>query len=84
LEKSCSTRYINYSYPCSSDFDYSIAETAETLLQKAEDVITARQEHVDSFIKFDAALPTDLTIAWMRMCKIWEKDRTQENPFRNP
>lgn len=43
----------------------------------------AREEHVEAFIEFDAALPDNLTSVWTRQCQRWEADRSQENPFLN-
>jgi len=55
---------------------------AETFARKAEEAISGRQEHVEAFVEFDAALPEDSTKAWMQLCLKWEEDSSNENPFR--
>jgi hypothetical protein len=57
--------------------------TADTFIRKSEEAIAARQEHVDAFTEFSAALPAESVLAWTNLCQIWEKDRTRENPFMN-
>lgn len=55
--------------------------TAETFVRKCEEAIKGRQEHVEAFIEFDAALPVESTVAWTKLCQTWEADRSQKNPF---
>jgi len=55
--------------------------SADTFARKAEEAIKAREEHVEAFVEFDAALPEDSTIAWTQLCQNWERDKTNENPF---
>jgi hypothetical protein len=55
---------------------------AETFARKAEEAINGRQEHVEAFVEFDAALPEESTKAWTQLCQKWEEDSTNENPFR--
>ena len=50
-------------------------------MRKAEEAIKARQEHVEAFVEFNAALPKESTSAWTKLCQEWEKDRMNENPF---
>lgn len=57
--------------------------SAETFVRKSEEAIAAREEHVEAFIEFSAALPEDLTRLWTTLCQRWESDRSQENPFLN-
>ena len=57
--------------------------TADTFIRKSEEAISARQEHVDAFMVFSAALPAESVLAWTKLCQKWEKDRTQQNPFMN-
>lgn len=56
--------------------------SAETFARKAEEAINGRQEHVEAFVEFDAALPEDSTKAWTQLCRKWEEDSTNENPFQ--
>lgn len=55
--------------------------TANTFLRKAEEAIQARQEHVEAFVEFNAALPEESTRVWTSLCQEWEKDSSKENPF---
>jgi len=55
--------------------------SANTFLRKAEEAIQARQEHVDAFVEFNAALPEESTRAWTKLCQDWENDSSKENPF---
>jgi hypothetical protein len=57
--------------------------TADTFMWKSDEAITSRQEHVNAFIEFSAALPLESVQTWTTMCQHWEKDRSQENPFLN-
>jgi hypothetical protein len=57
--------------------------TADTFIRKSEEAIATRQEHVGAFVEFSAALPAESVLPWTNLCQIWEKDRTQENPFMN-
>ena len=50
-------------------------------MRKADEAIKARQEHVEAFIEFNAALPAESTRAWTQLCQEWERDRTKLNPF---
>ncbi|KAF9471168.1 hypothetical protein BDN70DRAFT_939144 [Pholiota conissans] len=59
-----------------------IIDIGRHFLRKSEDAVTARQEHVEAFIEFDAALPVTLTAAWTVLCQTWERDRSKTNPFR--
>ena len=43
-----------------------------------------REEHVAAFIEFNAALPEESTKEWTKVCKRWEADRKQLNPFHIP
>ncbi|KAJ3509357.1 hypothetical protein NLJ89_g5259 [Agrocybe chaxingu] len=52
-------------------------------LRKAEEAMTARQEHVDAFIEFDVALPEESAVEWTKMCLAWEADQTKPNPFES-
>jgi hypothetical protein len=61
-----------------------INATGGSFLRKAEEAIKAREEYVEAFIEFDAALPTDLTTSWMKACQEWESDREMPNPFEMP
>ncbi|KAF8814361.1 hypothetical protein BYT27DRAFT_7219865 [Phlegmacium glaucopus] len=58
-----------------------ITHIAETFSRKSLEAIKAREEHVEAFLEFDAALPMALTTAWTKLCWTWEADRSQENPF---
>ncbi|KAF8797648.1 hypothetical protein BYT27DRAFT_7228903 [Phlegmacium glaucopus] len=58
-----------------------ITHIAETFSRKSLEAIKAREEHVEAFLEFDAALPTVLTTAWTKLCWTWEADRSLENPF---
>jgi hypothetical protein len=68
--------------PC--QFRGLIDATGGSFLRKAEEAIKAREEYVEAFIEFDAALPTDLTTAWMKACQEWESNREKPNPFEMP
>ncbi|KAH9477994.1 hypothetical protein JR316_0010227 [Psilocybe cubensis] len=57
---------------------------ANTFVRKAKEAITAREEHVEAFIEFDAALPVEVTTEWTRLCQAWEKDSSQINPYVIP
>jgi hypothetical protein len=57
--------------------------TADTFIQKSEEAVTSRQEHIDTFVEFSAALPAESILAWTKLCQKWEKDRTKQNPFMN-
>jgi hypothetical protein len=54
------------------------------MTRKANEAISMREEHVAAFIEFDAALPEESTKEWTKLCKNWEADRTQLNPFHIP
>jgi hypothetical protein len=56
--------------------------SAETFVRKCEEAIKRRQEHVDAFIEFNAALPVESTSTWTKLCQVWEADRSQTNPFK--
>ncbi|KAF8191761.1 hypothetical protein BJ912DRAFT_1021968 [Pholiota molesta] len=65
-----------------TDYNWrKITSLADTFLRKAKEAILERQEHVESFIEFDAALPAPDTLKWTRMCQAWEADPKQINPF---
>lgn len=36
---------------------------------------------METFVEFDAALPTSDTIAWTKMCQAWEANLKKSNPF---
>ncbi|KAH9482438.1 hypothetical protein JR316_0004538 [Psilocybe cubensis] len=55
-----------------------------TFLRKAKEAIQERQEQVEAFIEFDAALPEESTSEWTQMCLTWEKDSSQPNPYVIP
>ncbi|KAH9479046.1 hypothetical protein JR316_0007621 [Psilocybe cubensis] len=57
---------------------------AETFVRKAKEAIAAREEHVEAFIEFDAALPVEATTEWTRLCQAWEQDPSQINPYVIP
>ncbi|KAF8808429.1 hypothetical protein BYT27DRAFT_7287047 [Phlegmacium glaucopus] len=64
------------------DYNWNkITKMAETFIRKSEEAIVKRQEHVEAFIEFNAALPTSATKAWTKLCQTWERDRSQANPF---
>lgn len=62
-----------------------------TFARKATEALAGREEHVNAFLEFDAALSIDMgaeqtTSAipiqeWKTWCLDWEKDRTTRNPF---
>jgi hypothetical protein len=54
------------------------------MTRKATEAISMREEHVAAFIEFDAALPEASTKEWTKLCKNWEGDRTELNPFHIP
>jgi len=54
---------------------------AESFIRKAKEAISQREEQVESFIEFDAALPIDVTVEWTKLCQAWEADPDQPNPF---
>jgi hypothetical protein len=54
------------------------------MTKKANEAISMREEHVAAFIEFDAALPEESTKEWTKLCRDWEADRTQVNPFHIP
>lgn len=58
--------------------------SADTLKRRAEDAIKNRQEHVNAFKEFDAALPPSTTKEWTKQVQAWERDSTQPNPFEPP
>jgi len=53
-----------------------------TFVRKAEEAISAREEHVMAFMEFNAALPADLTKEWTKQCLDWENDQSKPNPFK--
>lgn len=53
----------------------------DTFVRKAKEAILERQEHIESFLEFDAALPAADTTVWTKMCQAWEADLKQLNPF---
>ncbi|KAF9555789.1 hypothetical protein CPC08DRAFT_779954 [Agrocybe pediades] len=58
-----------------------VVTMAETFLRRAKDALEGRQEHLEAFIEFDAAIPPEDATVWTRMCQAWEKDPKQVNPF---
>ncbi|KAG5651245.1 hypothetical protein H0H81_009341, partial [Sphagnurus paluster] len=55
----------------------------KTFIRKSKEALESRNEYVDAFIEFDAALPEPSTKAWTILCQAWEADRSQTNPFAN-
>ncbi|KAF8147577.1 hypothetical protein B0H34DRAFT_680129 [Crassisporium funariophilum] len=51
-----------------------IAKFGETFVQKCEEAIEGREEYINAFIEFDAALPEESTKAWTQLCQAWEAD----------
>ncbi|KAF4611680.1 hypothetical protein D9613_003641 [Agrocybe pediades] len=56
----------------------------ETFVRKSAEALSARTEHVEAFIEFDAALPVEDTMEWTKMVQAWEEDSTKPNPFELP
>ncbi|KAF8163735.1 hypothetical protein B0H34DRAFT_650742, partial [Crassisporium funariophilum] len=61
-----------------------IAKFGETFVQKCEEAIEGREEYINAFIEFDAALPEESTKAWTQLCQAWEADPRKPNPFQRP
>jgi len=55
--------------------------SAKPLCEKCEEAIKRRQEHVDAFIEFNAALPVESTSTWTKLCQVW-KPIESDNPFK--
>ncbi|KAJ3516066.1 hypothetical protein NLJ89_g1356 [Agrocybe chaxingu] len=58
-----------------------ILNLATTFCRKGKEALAMREEHVEAFVEFDAALPVQETEAWTVMCKNWEADSSKPNPF---
>lgn len=62
-----------------------------TFARKATEALAGREEHVNAFLEFDAALSIDMAAEhntsaipiqeWKAWCLTWETDRTTRNPF---
>ncbi|KAF8804990.1 hypothetical protein BYT27DRAFT_7258738, partial [Phlegmacium glaucopus] len=53
----------------------------KSFVRKVKEALSQREEQVESFIEFDAALPAEVTEAWTRLCQAWEVDPRQPNLF---
>ncbi|KAF8631934.1 hypothetical protein AX14_010877, partial [Amanita brunnescens Koide BX004] len=58
-----------------------IASIATFFSRKVTEAIREREIHVSDFREFNAALPREDTIEWLRVVVEWEHDRTKPNPF---
>ena len=51
------------------------------MIKKLRHAVEERDEQVAAFLKFNAALPIDITREWLRMIEAWEQDSAAPNPF---
>jgi hypothetical protein len=54
------------------------------MTKKAKEAVGMQEEHVAAFREFNAALPSADTITWTKLCKDWEHDKKNPNPFHQP
>ena len=74
--------YILFIYMVFHMLTYEI--TGPSFLEKAHAALKGREEYIDAFLEFNAALPAPSTRAWTTLCQEWEKDRSKTNPFVTP
>lgn len=55
--------------------------SAQTFVRQVKEALEAREEQVEAFREFDAALPVSMTEEWTKMVQDWEEDRTSFNPY---
>ncbi|KAF8869244.1 hypothetical protein BD779DRAFT_1614570 [Infundibulicybe gibba] len=52
-----------------------------SILRKAKEAVSLREEHVAAFKAFSAALPPETTTEWTHTVQQWELDARMPNPF---